>query len=251
MGRLHTEESKQKISKSRKEYLNNNPDKHVWKRNKKFKSVPCEHFKQMLKKHEILYFEEYCPLSPTYFYTLDVAFPNVKVAIEINGNQHYNNDGTLKDYYLKRKEILENAGWTVIDIHYSMVYNENLMKDIISNIKNNYILSQADYEIFYIKPKEKIIHCSSCGCEKKSKKGTLCKSCSSKIYNNNTKRFIISKEDLEKLVKEKSMSEIGRMYNVSSTAISKRCKKYNIILEKYFWQNNILQKEHNEKNKRR
>ena len=60
-----------------------------------------------------------------------------------------------------------------------------------------------------------------------------------KIKNAKPKeKFSITKEELERLVKEKSMTELGKIYNVSSNAIKKRCKKYEIKLEKYFWQNN-------------
>ena len=40
--RKHSEESKKLISEKRIEWLKNNPDKHPWKKNTKFISIPCE-----------------------------------------------------------------------------------------------------------------------------------------------------------------------------------------------------------------
>ena len=50
----HTAESKAKMSKSRKDWLKNNPDKHPWKRHDKFKSKPCENVKTFLRNNNIL-----------------------------------------------------------------------------------------------------------------------------------------------------------------------------------------------------
>ena len=45
-----SKETRQKISEKRKAYLKAHPDEHPWKRNNKFKSIPCEHLKEILKK---------------------------------------------------------------------------------------------------------------------------------------------------------------------------------------------------------
>ena len=42
------------------------------------------------------------------------------------------------------------------------------------------------------------------------------------------RRFEVQKEELERLVKEKSMLEVGRMFGVSDNAIRKRCKRMGI-----------------------
>ena len=48
---------------------------------------------------------------------IDIAFPDIKLGIEINGNQHYNSDGTLKDYYQERHNLIEEAGWKLLEVH--------------------------------------------------------------------------------------------------------------------------------------
>jgi hypothetical protein len=58
------------------------------------------------------------------------------------------------------------------------------------------------------------------------KKSIRCVICSSKV--NNKENFKITKEELEKLVWEMPTQKIGQLFNVSDTAIAKRCKRYGI-----------------------
>jgi len=124
-----TDEVKAKISKSRKKYLQDNPDKHPWKRNDKFISVPCETLKQKLRDAKIDFVEELSPLS-TNAYSIDIAFPDIKLAIEVNGEQHYNRDGSLKPYYEKRNKTFEQAGWQCIQLHYTKCYSDNIVEEL-------------------------------------------------------------------------------------------------------------------------
>lgn len=130
----HSDDTKKKLSEIRKKYLKQNPDKHPWKNNEKFISKPCEKFKEILNAGGIKYLSEYTPLE-NYNYSIDIAFPNIKLGIEINGNQHYNNDKTLKDYYQNRHDILVKNGWDILEIHYSCVYIKNKMDELLSLIE--------------------------------------------------------------------------------------------------------------------
>ena len=121
-GRYHTEQIKQIISLKRKNWLLNHKDEHVWKRKTKFVSIPCENFKRMLNENNISFVEEFEPFNDVN-YCVDIAFPDEKIAIEINGNQHYNKDGTLKEYYQNRHNLFEERGWKIFEIHYSKCYN--------------------------------------------------------------------------------------------------------------------------------
>ena len=126
----HTEETKKLLSEKRKLYLKNNPDKHPWKKSTKFKSIPCENLKNILKNKNINFVEEYTPFDD-YNFSVDIAFPDIKVGIEINGNQHYNRDGSLTTYYQNRHNIFENRGWKIFEIHYSKCFDENNFNDIL------------------------------------------------------------------------------------------------------------------------
>ena len=83
----HTQDTKNKLSILRKKYLKENPDKHPWKKHNKFKSIPCEKLKIFLKENNISYVEEYSNFDR--YFSIDIAFPNEKIGLEINGNQHY------------------------------------------------------------------------------------------------------------------------------------------------------------------
>lgn len=65
----------------------------------------------------------------------------------------------------------------------------------------------------------------------------LCYVC---ITKNRKKKFDPTKEELEKLIKEKPMIDIGKMFGVSDTAVKKRCKKLGIELKpmRGYWMKN-------------
>ena len=96
LGKHHNEKTKLKISKARSEYLINHPDEHPWKRNTKFKSVPCEKFKDDLRKFGYAFEEEYTDNHWSHNYSIDIAFPEKKIGIEINGQQHYDKERKFK-----------------------------------------------------------------------------------------------------------------------------------------------------------
>jgi len=149
-GHPHTEESKKLLSEKRKKWLQEHKDQHVWKRNTKFLSIPCENLKLFLKNKNINFVEEYEPFDDVN-YSLDIAWPDIKIAIEVNGNQHYNKDGSLKDYYQKRHNLFEDRGWKIFEIHYSKCFNINIndFNDIL-----NLSIYDKDYVNKYFSQKE-------------------------------------------------------------------------------------------------
>jgi hypothetical protein len=136
-GRTHTEEAKKKVSEARIKWLQDNPDKHPWRSKGKFLSVPCEHLKKCLREEGLPFEEEYQPF-PERFFSLDIAFPDKKIAVEVNGNQHYEIvpnstcPGLLKTYYLNRHRLLVAEGWTVLEVHYPEAFKEETLGRIRS-----------------------------------------------------------------------------------------------------------------------
>jgi hypothetical protein len=116
-------ETKNLISEKRKKFLADNPEKHPWKKPDKFTSVPCQNVKKYLDDKGTKYVDELTPL-PDRAFSIDIAFPHIMVGIEINGNQHYERTGELKPYYRERHELIEAAGWTLIEVHYSQCFND-------------------------------------------------------------------------------------------------------------------------------
>jgi very-short-patch-repair endonuclease/phage FluMu protein Com len=91
-GRLHTEETKRKISEKRKQYLKNNPDKVPYKLNHSSKiSYPEEYFLECFKKYKNVSFQHRVNT-----YSLDFANVEEKLYLEVDGEQHYLDNRILK-----------------------------------------------------------------------------------------------------------------------------------------------------------
>lgn len=133
-----SDETKEKISKSRKKWLSEHKEQHVWKRNTKFKSVPCENVKQFLIDNNINFVPEYTPFEDVN-YCIDIAFPHEKIGIEINGNQHYDKNGNLTQYYQQRHNLFIERGWELYEVYYTKCFDRNnsFFKSLLNlNIKN-------------------------------------------------------------------------------------------------------------------
>ena len=80
--------------------------------------------------------EEYEPFEKRFF-ALDIAFPDLKVAVEVNGNQHYDDPqtGKLQRYYQNRHDLLVEAGWRVLEIHYAFSFQEKAVDQVINAIR--------------------------------------------------------------------------------------------------------------------
>lgn len=150
-----SEEHKAKISKGRKEYLKKNKGRHNWSQYKS-ETKPEKEFKKIISKFNIdnKIYQYYKSEEFERNYELDFAIPELKIAFEINGNQHYNKDGTLTKYYKKRHDYLVSFGWKVIEIPYLLCFDSNKIENIISssldgnfNISNDIINSVIDYTI--------------------------------------------------------------------------------------------------------
>lgn len=124
--------TKQKIRVKRLDWMKSNPSKTAW-RTRNTPSYPetlfmkiCES-ESLYTKYDIV--REYCVFP----YFIDFAFVNAKVAIEIDGSQHWlNNDRISRD--AKKDKILVENGWRVMRIpefqlreHYIDTINDILL----------------------------------------------------------------------------------------------------------------------------
>lgn len=167
-----SEEHKKKVSEGRKKWLKENPDKHPWRSHNKFKSKPCEKAKEFLRSLGISFIEEFDPQIEGRNFSIDIAMPEKKIAIEINGNQHYEKTGELKPYYKEREMLLESNGWIVYEIHYSACFKLEKWADFVNQLKNSPVKIEFDYFSYVPKEKKKWF-CISCGiCVKRN-----CKKC--------------------------------------------------------------------------
>ncbi len=128
----HSIQIKQKLSEIRKNYLQTHPDKRAWQTHEYGKSVPCEQLKELLRNNNIEFIAEYEPLlHKNRFFSIDIAFPHIKVGVEINGRQHYDSNGNLTPYYQERHNLIEADGWKLYEIPYNMAFkHERMLADI-------------------------------------------------------------------------------------------------------------------------
>ena len=250
------------MSEKRKAWLAANPDKHVWKRHSKFKSVPCEKIKQKITEMGIKFLPEFTPLKERAF-AVDIAFPEKMVCIEVNGNQHYNSTGKLKPYYQEKHDLITKNGWKVVEIHYSLCYNEEHINSLISTINNIPRLNDFDYDVwesggstgirnrnnsleencdiqFHHRPLDRFQYeiyipinkkkdkkkCDDCGKELNYYKSKRCRSCAAKCQ---PKKQLPNKEELQRLVNEIPLSKLGPMFGLTDVGLKKRCKRMGIF----------------------
>jgi len=230
--RTHTEESRKKISETRKKYLRDNPDKIPYLLNHKHKRkfYSEEYFNECLKDTNFI--NEYKVDT----YSLDFAEVVNKIDLEIDGNQHFY-DKKIIEHDKKRNFYLSCLGWTIIRIKWSeflilsLAEKQRIVKDIIkfknpiakcvAFIKPNENLDLIEYykKISNIK---KLHGMKSCECgkmiEERSKKCQTCrflKKCpytkselhtliwafpKEELYKNKIIR--LSRKNLEKWIKE-------------------------------------------------
>lgn len=259
----HTEETKKKLSEKRKAWLAANPDKHVWKRHSKFKSVPCEKIKQKIIEMGIKFLPEFTPLKERAF-AVDIAFPEKMVCIEVNGNQHYDSTGKLKPYYQEKHDLISKNGWKIIEVHYSLCYNEEHINSLISTINNIPRLNDFDYDVWesggstgirnrnnsleencdiqfhhrpldrfqyeiYIpinkkKEKKKCVNCS----KEISYYSKWCRSCAASRQRPKVK--LPEKDELQKMVYETPLWKLGPQFGISDVALRRRCQRMGIIV---------------------
>lgn len=211
-------ESRRKMSDAKKKWNRENPEKvrEVFSRLSKAKSIPCEHLKNWLKQKDIPFIEEYQPLlSEDRFYSIDIAFPDKKIGVEVNGDMHYDREGRLREYYQIRHDTIENRGWKLYEVPRKFVFNEEKM-----NILFRDILSAEDKQNFdflaYIPPVKKK------DLPKKPKEPRAKKPSISKfIWPPN--------EILSVMVYEKSLTAIAKEHGAVANTLKKHCRKQGII----------------------
>jgi hypothetical protein len=204
---------------------------HNWKTKNKFKSNPCENLKKILQNRGISFIEEYPSPVENRKFKIDIAFPDKKIGIEVNGNQHYDKNGNLKNYYQDRHNLIEREGWKIYEVHYSCCYNEKLMIPIILEILDSPIKLVFNY-INYI-PKDKLPKYCKCG-EQIYKYSASCRKC---VNKGKCKIKWPSKEELSLLLWQKPTSILAKELGVSDSAIGKRCRLLHISKPKRgYWE---------------
>lgn len=216
---LHSEETKEKIRKSRLRYLKEHPESTAWRR--KNMSFPEKCFKKIIEENGIdkkfLIYQEYS-VFPFY---IDFAFIDIKVAVEIDGSQHLQEDRKKRDE-IKDKVLAEN-GWRVIRFSASEVmYNtDNVLNKLLVFIKTD-----KTFEIVgLLKAQKSYI-------KKQRNENGYTEAQELSFIKQRKVKNRPSKEKLWEEVCSDSFSELGRKYGVSDKSITKWCKMYNLPYRK-------------------
>jgi very-short-patch-repair endonuclease len=221
------------MSEKRKKYLAENKDKHNWSRYSNKESEPEKRFRELAEKTNLNLVQWHIPPESNRLYEMDFADPINKIDFEINGNQHYTQDGYLNQHYQERHDYFVSLGWKVIEIHYSIAFVESQLIEILNLCYNDF--SKAENKIQELsdgrKERKRLI-------EEKKKQESLQYEVSwskhkftQKQINFQLKRRKVqrpSKKELSEMVWKKPSTQISKYYGVSDKAIEKWCKAYGI-----------------------
>ena len=126
----HTPETKEKMSKSRREYLRKNPDQVPYRLyHSSNESWPESVIRKSLISENIADWTQEYAMG---IYSVDFAFPNKKLAIEIDGSTHLIDSVKRKDKI--RDEYLSEQGWKTIRFTAKRVKHD--LQGVINDIKN-------------------------------------------------------------------------------------------------------------------
>ena len=154
---------------------------------------------------------------------IDFAFVDFMVAVEIDGSQHLNPERAEKDK--KKDKVLLEQGWSVIRFTASdVMQNKSMVAEVLKKrLKNNTSCSIERVGVLKAPKTRQTIPREENG---RTKAQNEC------AYNQRKVKERPSKEELDKLIHEKSFVQIGKMYNVTDNAIRKWCKQYQLEYKK-------------------
>lgn len=240
-----SEEVKDKIRQARLRWMKEHPEQTAWRlRNM---SYPEKCFKKILedngldKKH--LIYREYSVFP----YFIDFAFINEKLAVEIDGSQHLEEDRKRRDK--KKDALLLSKGWKVLRIAANEVTHDGTkaLEAIVDMLGETNTMCET---VGILKaPKTRIKKCSIPKKKEESiKKVGILRApkahqkairgedgLTDKQRLNAFNQRIVerpSKEKLFEMVKNKPFTTIAQEYGVSDRAVANWCKQYNLPYRK-------------------
>ena len=211
----HTEETKNKIRKVRLKFMEEHPEETAWR--KKNMSFPEKCFKKLLEENSIdkkfLIYREYSVFP----YYIDFAFIDIKVAVEIDGSQHLEEERQQNDR--KKDELLTSKGWRVIRFTaFDVIKNS----DVVLETLNKFIESNTVFEqVGIVRKAKKYV--------KKPRNESGYTEAQEKVFVQNRKvKNRPMKEILWEEVCKESFNELGRKYSVNANTIKNWCKNYGL-----------------------
>jgi very-short-patch-repair endonuclease len=231
--RIHTNESIHKIRKKRLEYLSKKSGNTAWECRTSGKLSYLEQWffnrcitRELHAKYDIV--NEYSISK----YSIDFAFINEKIAVELDGKCHFVNGEDRIQTDVEKDEYLIQNGWRVFRIRYDELVDSKI-DELISFIGSSSAKNFDDkiYRNSEFKSLQHGVELKKCGnpnCSKLHLNNKYCSIKCSKVgivfYN----RRKVDRPDLDILSDEVSKlgySDVGRKYGVSDNSIRKWLKK--------------------------
>lgn len=232
----HSEESKEKIRQARLKFMKDHPEQTAWRKSNM--SYPEQQFQRFLEDYG--YVNKYLierELS-VFPYFIDFAFTDLKIAIEIDGSQHLEEDRKLKD--IKKDEVLQNNGWKVIRIAENVIKTDwNKLKEILDKfiILNDNSVTFERVGIIKASKKKQYIK------KERNEQGLTEKQLKRyKEHNWRTIDMLPDKDLLLDQIINNSFEEVGRMYNVTGNTIKRWCKRLGLPSTKYELEQRSMEK---------
>ena len=195
--------------------MKNNPEKTAWRL--KNMSYPEKCFQKILEDNGLdkqhLIYREYSVFP----YFIDFAFVNESIAVEIDGSQHLEEDRKKRDE--EKDTLLLSKGWRILRIPANEVVRDGTkaLDSLLEMLGNSNTTHDRVGILKAPKSYEKVIRGED-GLSDKQRLSAF----------NQRKVDRPSKEELEKLIKEKPFTRIAEQYCVSDKAITKWCKYYGL-----------------------
>lgn len=214
-----SEETKDKIRQAHLRWMKEHPEQTAWRL--KNMSYPEKCFKKILEDNGLdkkyLIYREYSVFP----YFIDFAFINEKLAVEIDGSQHLEEDRKRRDE--EKDKLLISKGWKVLRIAAAEVTHDGTKAlNAVADMLEEPIVQYATVGILKApKTYQKVI---------RDEDGLTDKQRESYFKRRKVKRP--SKEELFEMVKTKPFTTIAKEYGVSDGAVSKWCKQYGLPYHK-------------------
>ena len=214
-----SDEAKEKIRAARLKFMREHPEQTAWR--KRNMSYPEKCFKKILEDNGLdkkyLIYREYSVFP----YFIDFAFVNEKLAVEIDGSQHLQEDRKKKDE--EKDKLLLSKGWRVLRIAANEVTHDGTkaLKSVADMLGDSTVKTTTVGILKAPKTRQK---------PTRNEDGLTDKQREKVIKQRKVERP--SKEELFELVKATPFVKIAKMYGVSDKAITKWCKRYGLLHRK-------------------
>jgi very-short-patch-repair endonuclease len=267
----HSDESKAKLRAKRLAWMKANPERTAW-RTRNVPSYPEKLFMQICNENNLYAKYDIIREYSVFPYYVDFAFLNVKVAVEIDGSQHWLDSDRIERDKLKA-ECLNMNGWRLIRIpefklkqSYNIVVDDLLTflsnGDINVKVYSNDIIEYESVRQNIRKEKERKTEIKRKLAEDKRniilnyRKGDFDKlypsvgwsvklgdlwgissqkaaAYSRKYFDIDTDHARITKDQItECFVSKMSMRSIGKKFGLDPKSVSNYCRKYGISIPK-------------------